>query len=104
MMLENSQSAMGYIWLVTKDNTRIDQINAGIDYVRVNLAATSLGLGIHPKSQALQEYEEMEALCQQGKKLLAPNGGVVQMLARLGYASNTSPTPRWQLDEKIIKG
>ena len=45
--------------LTTPGNTRHDQINAGRDWMRYSLAVTSLGLGTHPMSQALQEYPEV---------------------------------------------
>jgi hypothetical protein len=94
---------MGHIWLVTRSNTRIDQLNAGRDWLRVNLATTKEGVGTHPMSQALQEYPEMKALYDRCRKLLAPEGGTVQMLARLGYASKVPPSPRWRLGAKIVK-
>jgi hypothetical protein len=33
--------------------------------------------------------------------LLAPNGGIVQMLGRLGYAGPVPPTPRWRVETRI---
>ena len=57
----NTDTAMGHVWQVTDGNTRKDQITAGRDWLRMNLAATSQGLGIQPLSQALQEYPEMRA-------------------------------------------
>ncbi len=103
-VLANVQSAMGFVWIVSEGNSREEQIRAGIDWVRINLATTGFGIGVQPLSQPLQEYEEMAGLFERCKSLLAPNGGTVQMLARLGYAQATGPTPRWQLDEKIIAG
>ena len=38
------ETAMGYVWLKTPTNTRLDQMNAGRNWVRVNLAATGLVL------------------------------------------------------------
>ncbi len=96
-------TSMGFVWLVTKENTRIDQLNAGRDWVRVNLAATGLGVGTQPVSQALQEYDEMKVHYADLHKKLAPEGGTVQMLGRLGYAEMTGPSPRWSLKHKIIK-
>ncbi len=103
-VMANVNSAMAYVWLTSAQNTRMDQLNAGMDYVRVNLAAAGAGVGIHPLSQALQEFEEMQGPYQRCKELLAPAGGTVQMLARLGYAPAADLTPRWQLEEKIIRG
>jgi len=102
-LLAKCDTGMGYIWLVTKTDTRLDQLNAGRAYIRVNLAATVLSIGIHPMSLALQEYPEMNAQYDECHKLLAPDGGTVQMLGRLGYAKYGDPSPRWPLDTKIIK-
>lgn len=98
-----TDTAMAHVWLVTPGNSRIDQINAGRDWVRINLATTQEGVGIQPLSQLLQEYEEMKTLYDQVHTMLAPEGGTLQMLARLGYAERTAPSPRWPLEAKIIE-
>jgi hypothetical protein len=94
---------MGHVWLVTGTNSRRDQIAAGADWLRVNLAATSLGLGTQPLSQALQEYPEMSVLRMNVHSRLAPEGGTVQMLARIGYGPDVPPSPRWPLEAKIVR-
>jgi hypothetical protein len=98
----NMQSAMAHLWQVTPGNSRADQIRAGQDWVRINLAATALGLGLQPLSQALQEVPEMEALYREVHGRLAPEGGTVQMWARVGYGPQVPPSPRWPLEEKIV--
>lgn len=103
VVLANTESAMAHIWLVSATNTRQDQIAAGRDWVRVNLAATAAGVGVQPLSQALQEFPEMAECYAQAHQILAPSGGTVQMLARLGYASPVAPSPRWPLAAKIIQ-
>jgi hypothetical protein len=102
--VENMQTAMGHIWQVTPGNTRRDQIRAGMDWVRINLAATELGLGMQPLSQALQEYPEMSDLHDEIHRRLAPEGGTVQMWARVGYGPEVMATPRWPLEAKIVRG
>jgi hypothetical protein len=102
-VMANCDTAMAYIWLTTKDNTRMDQLNAGRDWLRVNLAATKAGVGIQPMSQVLQEYPEMQAHYDRCHGLLAPGGGTIQMLGRLGYAPQVPPSPRWPLEKKIMK-
>ncbi len=97
----NTDTAMGHVWLVTEGNTRRDQIAAGADWVRINLAATGLGVGIQPLSQALQEYPEMAGPFANIHDRLAPEGGTVQMFARIGYGPAVAPSPRWPLDTKI---
>jgi hypothetical protein len=99
----NADTAMGHIWLVSPANTRRDQIAAGADWVRVNLAATGIGLATHPLSQALQEYPEMAELYADIHDRLAPEGGTVQNFARIGYGPAVGPSPRWPLEAKIAR-
>ena len=92
-----AMSARAFGWLVNENAWRGDQINAGRAYVRMNLQATALGLGMHPWSQALQEYPEMADLHDRVQGLLG-EGRRVQMLFRIGYAPPTIPTPRRGLE------
>lgn len=96
------RTGMAYLWQVTPDNDRAAQIAAGRDWLRLHLAATAAGVDIHPLSQALQEYPEMARLYAETHAMVAPEGGTVQMLARLGYGPQTGPTPRWPLEAKLI--
>ena len=98
----NTDTAMGHVWLVTPGNARVDQIATGADWLRVNLAATAAGVAFQPLSQALQEYPEMAALHADLHARLAPTGGTVQMLARIGYGPTVEPSPRWPLEAKIL--
>lgn len=95
-------SAMGYLWLVSPGNSRRDQLATGAAYLRANLKATELGLGIHPISQTLQEYPEMSALYDEinGRLGIAPPERL-QILARLGYGPEVAASPRWPLESKI---
>lgn len=102
-VMATCDTAMGHVWLITKGNERQDQIRAGRDWLRVNLAATAEGLGTQPLSQALQEYPEMAAHYERVHALLAPEGGTLQMLARLGYGPEVAPSPRWRLEKRILK-
>ncbi len=86
-------SARGFVWLTNANATRADQIAAGRGYVRMNLKATALGLGLHPWSQSLQEYDEMKDLFAEVHGLIG-GGKRVQMLARTGYGPPVGPTPR----------
>jgi len=74
----------------------------GADWLRVNLAATAAGVAFQPLSQALQEYPEMAALYRDLHARLAPQGGTVQMLARIGHGPEVAPSPRWPLEAKIL--
>lgn len=98
----NADTAMGHVWLVTADNSRETQIATGADWLRVNLAATAQGLGFQPLSQALQEFPEMAGPYAQVHERLAPDGGTVQMLARIGYGPVVGNSPRWPLESRIM--
>ncbi|MEL6325217.1 MAG: twin-arginine translocation pathway signal protein [Pseudomonadota bacterium] len=97
-------SAADFIWAVTKTNTRFDQLTMGASWVRMHLMATKLGVSFHPLSQALQEFPEMEGHYQRVHGLLAPQGGTVQMLSRLGYTRSPPRSPREPLMAKLIEG
>ena len=98
----NTDTAMGHVWLVSQGNSRPDQIATGADWLRVNLAATAAGVAFQPLSQALQEFPEMAALYQELHAKLAPDGGRVQMLARIGYGPTVDQSPRWPLETIIV--
>lgn len=88
--------------LISPDNSRESQIAAGRNYVRLNLLATENGVSMHPVSQILQEYPEMDDLQQAFNahlKLTGPNR--VQMFFRIGYQSKPAPSPRRPLRDII---
>ena len=96
-------SAMGYIWITTEQNDRLAQLDAGQAWVRLNLKATELGLGVHPISQVLQEYDEMIGLHAELNQMIGislPNR--VQMLGRVGYGQDVEPSPRWNYEKSIV--
>lgn len=93
-----------YAVTVTEANDRVSQIGAGRDWLRLNLATTGLGLALHPVSQALQEYPEMADVRARAHALLAPEGGTVQMLGRLGYGPRVAPAPRWPMEARLRHG
>jgi hypothetical protein len=97
----HSRTAMGFVWL-TGGNTRADQVQAGRTYLRLQLKATELGVGMHPMSQALQEFAEMAPHYERVHQLVLGQGAprqagdpTVQMLCRIGYPGEAVPaTPR----------
>jgi hypothetical protein len=93
----------GWLWLATPGNARTDQIAAGRAWLRANLAATALGLGLHPVSQSLQEYPEMAEHRAAAQARLARPGETIQMLGRIGRAPQQPPTPRWPV-EAMLRG
>lgn len=96
-------STPAYAALTTPGNTSLDHIDAGRRWLRLNLTTTRMGLSLHPISQALQEYPEMDAKYAEIHGLLAPEGHTVQMLGRLGYGPAIPRTPRWPLEAKLIR-
>ena len=95
-------SAMGYVWVVTPDNSRKSQLDAGRAWMRLNLRATKAGIALHPLSQALQEYPEMaEIYAELHEKLevVAPNR--IQMFGRVGYGPTIGPSPRWKMETRL---
>ena len=96
------ETTKAWAWLITQDNSRIDQLAAGRNWVRLNLAAQARGLAVHPWSQALQEFPEMAQHYDELRGLLAPDGGTVQMFARVGYGPEVPASPRWPLQAKLV--
>jgi len=94
-------SAMGHVWLTTEGDSRAEQLDAGRAWVRINLKATELGLGLHPLSQALQEYPEMAALRDEIHRTLGAAGRRVQMFGRIGHGRTIDPSPRWRLRTRM---
>ncbi len=86
--------------LSSEVNNRESQVKVGQVFERVCLAATILGIRVHPMSQIL-EISELKA--EVGKLIPTPNV-VPQHTFRLGYAEQEKGhTPRRQLDEVLVE-
>jgi len=97
-----ADTARGFVWIATPQNRRLDQIVAGESYARLCLVAAAHGLAMHPWSQGLQEYATQKPVYDALHKELAPDGGRVQMLARIGYPkAKIPPAPRRGLAAQI---
>jgi len=81
-----------YALIVSKDNSRISQVQAGMTYSRLVLVAHSLGLAMQPPSQVLEEYPEMAKQYASIASQYAPDGGTIQMFFRLGVPTKQFPT------------
>lgn len=100
---------MGFIWL-WGSNHRSDQIAAGRAYLRLQLKATEMGLGVHPMSQALQEFPEMAPHFAKAHQIMlgkpapqSPADATLQMFCRIGYTAAPAPvTPRRPFNSLII--
>lgn len=95
-----------FVWTVGPD-TRAAALAAGADWLRLNLAATGLGLALHPVSQALQEYPAMAPHFAEAHRLTGTMAPLrLQMLGRLGHARRGAPlpraTPRWPAESRIV--
>ncbi|MPZ32436.1 MAG: twin-arginine translocation pathway signal protein [Rhodospirillales bacterium] len=102
-ILAGYASAPAFGWLASRGNDRATQIAAGRTWVRLQLAASALGVSLQPHSQTLQEYPEMEALRVAMRAETGVEGDeTLQMFFRLGYAADPGPSPRRALDS-IVK-
>jgi len=102
MANEGAMTSMGFVWIATPYNDRTAQIEAGRAYMRVSLQVAADGLVMQPMSQALQEYPEMAQHYETAHNMLIRRPGErVQMLARLGYAKDVGPAPRWPLQTRL---
>jgi hypothetical protein len=101
-LLASALATPAFVSLSTPGNRRQDQLDAGRDWIRLQLAATGQGLAMQPMSQALQEYAEIADLYQASHALLRPQGGRVQMLGRIGFAPPQRPAPRWPVTSRIL--
>ncbi len=96
-------SSTTFGWLTTTNNTRLDQVKAGRKYERINLLANYLGLEIHPMSQVLQEYSDMNALQKEFLNYLkVPKNHTVQMFFRIGTAAKVEHSPRRDIKDLLI--
>ncbi len=93
----------GAFWILSDTTGRLTEIATGRAYVRAHLTATMHGLAFQPMSQALQEYVEMADLYDHARALFnVPADGAVQMLARVGHAPDTAPSPRWPIESRLL--
>jgi len=92
-----------FAWLISPGNSRADQIDAGRNWVRLQLAATRQGISFQPLSQVLQEFPEMSDHYASIHRMLdIEEPARIQGLFRLGYAKSLPPSPRWPLETRLI--
>ena len=93
------ESSQGLLFLKTATNNQLDWIRSGRAYARIGLAATKLGLYLHPNSQVLQEYSEMTELQTEFNRLVGIEGEEkIQMAARVGRADRPYYAYRRNID------
>ncbi|MEO1435452.1 MAG: hypothetical protein AAFV80_07940, partial [Bacteroidota bacterium] len=98
-------TSKGMVVLKTKTNTIQDWLNAGVDYVRFQLACHHFGYSIHPLSQVLQEFEEMKELrlqFEQEMGLSPRKGEKIQMAVRIGKSKKAYQSFRRSVKSLIV--
>jgi len=80
-----------YALVISKGNTRAEQVRSGMLYSRLVLTAHQLGLAVQPLSQVLEEYPEMKEQYNKVHGEFAEQGSTIQMLLRLGEPVGNSP-------------
>ncbi len=94
-----------YALLITRNNTRTAQVQAGMLYSRFQLAALTMGFAMQPMSQVLEEYPEMRAQYEAIHKAYASDGGTIQMLVRVGKPVRQVPrSMRRGVQEILMNG
>ena len=97
------ESAPTFLWFTTPGNSRAEQLDSGAVWIRLQLAASAVGVGFQPLSQVLEEYSEMAGpFAEIHDRLGVSLPGRIQGLFRLGYARGQPPAPRWPLESRII--
>jgi len=89
-----------YAMLLTKDNSRVSQVKAGMAYSKLVLTAHSAGLVMQPPSQVLEEYPEMATQYALIHKEYAPSGDTIQMFFRVGQPTKAFPV---SIREDVMK-
>lgn len=85
------ENTAAYAMIITKDNSRTEQVKSGMLYSRLILTAHSLGFVMQPPSQVLEEYPEMKEQYNGIHRDYAPEGGTIQMFVRMGKATQEFP-------------
>lgn len=93
LLRKQVEATPAFAMIVTPQNDRRHQVEAGRVYARLQLRARALGVQTHPVSQALQEYPAMRPLYD-GVHALVDPGETIQMLVRLGHAKPVPFAPR----------
>ncbi len=100
---EKMLTARGIVLFQTKTNTMLDWVRTGIDYVRFQLASDQLGFVIHPVSQVLQEYPEMDDLRIQFSDLVGvQEPSKIQLGVRIGRGEKLYYSYRRRPDGLLI--
>ena len=98
------KSTPALVQFITPTNTPTAWLQAGMDYVRFQLAAAGAGYFLHPLSQVLQEYSEMDTLRNQYEVLSGVSDPEkIQMVVRIGKAKLPFESYRRDVD-RVLAG
>lgn len=93
-----------YAMIITKDNSRMEQVKSGMLYSRLILTAHALGLVMQPPSQVIEEYGEMKEQYTQIHNDFAPKGSTIQMFVRIGIPKQQFPqTMRRDVSDLVLR-
>ncbi|GFP76220.1 Acg family FMN-binding oxidoreductase [Clostridium fungisolvens] len=85
------ENTPAYGMVITKNNSRIEQVKSGMVYSSLVLNAHDLGLVMQPLSQVLEEYSEMKDQYENFYKDYAEKGDTIQMFFRIGKPTKEVP-------------
>jgi len=85
------ENTPAYAMIISKNNSRIQQVKTGMLYTRLILSAHSLGFAMQPLSQVLEEYSEMEEQYNKIHDQYAKEGTTIQLLVRIGKPKEKFP-------------
>lgn len=85
------ENTSAYGMVITKNNSRIEQVKSGMVYSNLVLNAHYLGLVMQPLSQVLEEYPEMKEQYENFHKDYAKKGDTIQMFFRIGRPTKEVP-------------
>jgi hypothetical protein len=95
IFVKSTQAAVdntpAYALIITKDNSRIQQVKSGMLYSRLILTAHSIGFVMQPPSQVLEEYSEMKEQYNKIHGEYAAEGSTIQMFVRIGKPTQEAP-------------
>ncbi len=98
------ENTPAYALIISKDNSRIQQVKSGMLYSRLVLTAHSLGIVMQPPSQVLEEYSEMTEPYEKIHADYAPDGSTIQMFFRMGkHTKEFPPSMRRDVMDLILQ-
>ncbi|NJL13991.1 MAG: hypothetical protein HC913_13950 [Microscillaceae bacterium] len=101
---EALQNTPALLLLKSAQNGYTDWLESGRDYLRLQLACSAKEVYLHPLSQVLQEYEEMQALARRFNQLHGiQEPEKIQMVCRIGKSSDTFLSYRRNPEDFLVK-